>query len=107
MIHILAARYAWIANHLNADAYRQQMERRRSPLKQFNPCPKALHFTAALNQHPLPPSTVVIFAASTTPCTCHSSYSALDLDLLYNDSIRAIPHNFNPDQATEAAYRKD
>lgn len=88
----LASRYAWIANQLNSEAYRQQMKHRRSPLKQFNPCPKALQFTAALNLQPLPPSTVLINTAALTPCSCHPDMGALDLDNLYLNSIEAIPH---------------
>lgn len=89
---ILAARYSWIANELNKKAYFDQMKHRRSPLRQFNPCPKALQFTAALNLQPLPPSIVLINTAALTPCSCHPGMGALDLDNLYSNSIEAIPH---------------
>lgn len=88
----LAARYSWIANQLNREAYRQQMERRRSPLKHFYPCPKALQFTAALNLQPLQPSSVLIYAAALTPCDCHPGSGALELEALYESSIEAIPN---------------
>ena len=95
-MNILAQRYSWMANELNKKAYQDQIKGRRSPLKQFYPCPKALQFTAALNVRPLPPTSVLLHAAALTVCECHPGVGEIDFEALYNQAIDAIPHEVIP-----------
>lgn len=53
-------RYEAVAYWLEREAYRQQMEGRTKPLKQFYPCSKALVFTAAMAARPVPVTSVVV-----------------------------------------------
>lgn len=80
-------RYQDIAHVLEAQAYQQQMKGRKKPLKQFIPCNKALVFTKACGNRPIPVTSIVVRAAAITLCDCHHSLSEQDLwDLLIPDS---------------------
>jgi hypothetical protein len=73
-------RYNRLANTLNKEAYRLQVEKHRGrPLAQFNPCQKALVFTAALSKNPIPVTGQVIPVAAQTICPCHQGLSTNDL----------------------------
>ena len=89
---ILAQRYEYISRHLNLDAYRQQMQGRNKPLKQFLPCSKALVFTGAIGKKEMV-SSVVIQLADRTKCTCHSELTATDLYALYSEAIKEGENN--------------
>ena len=75
-------RYQRIANQLNHDAYLRQMNGRNGkPLTHFIPCPKAVVFTAACGENPIPVTMVVLGQASRVPCECHSGFA---YDELFN-----------------------
>jgi hypothetical protein len=66
-----------ISTRLNQDAYRLQMSGRKTPLKQFNPCPKSLQLLED-RRNGVHFGTSLMLAAM-TPCPCHSGASQDDL----------------------------
>ena len=90
-------RYEYVAHWLQAEAYRQQMEGRTKPLKQFHPCAKGLLFTAAMAKRPIPVTTIVIPEAAITPCNCHNS---LPEQALWNKFFELGIENIEPPART-------
>jgi hypothetical protein len=87
---LLYKRYQFMSNELNKTAYGQQTKNRKTKLKQFIPCNKALLFTRAMGITPIPVSSLVIHNASLEPCNCHNSMGEKELWDLYYQSIDAI-----------------
>ena len=83
-------RYDAMAYRLNHDAYLQQIKGRSKPLTVFNPCRKALCFTAAMGMPNIPVAMVVLQDAERTACTCHPDMHSSDLFNLYGDVIREV-----------------
>ena len=86
--HLLNRRYAFIADVLQKEAYRQQMIGRTKPLKQFDPCAKGLVFTAAISSGMV--SAQAIQKAAYTLCSCHPDLTEDNLWGIYGDAIDAV-----------------
>ena len=86
---VQAERYSWIANELNKAAYSLQMAGRKTPLKHFHPCAKAVLFTAAISTKR--PFYDLLNEAALTPCNCHSDWSAAEIEKLYDLAISLFP----------------
>jgi hypothetical protein len=88
---LLYKRYQYMSNELNKAAYGQQTKNRKTKLKQFVPCNKALLFTRAMGETKIPVSSLVIHDASLEVCNCHNGMGEKELWELYYQSIDAMP----------------
>ena len=77
-------RYEKIAYKLNHDTYLQQVKGRTTALKHFIPCPKALVFTSAMGERPVPVTMIIIPRAALTMCMCHPGVGEKELWELFD-----------------------
>ena len=67
------------AERLQREAYAHQMKKRKTALKQFNPCQKGLVYTREMGEGNPRPQTLVTQEAAITYCACHNGLSENDL----------------------------
>lgn len=91
---VQAERYSWIANTLNMAVYSLQMEGRKTPLKHFHPCAKAVLFTAAIATKR--PFYDLLNEVSLTPCNCHPGFGAVEIEKLYDLAIHLFEQEATP-----------
>lgn len=86
---LLASRFEWVSYQLEREAYSQQIKGRKTGLKHFDPCVKALVFTAAMYTDD--PDILVIQRAALENCQCHRKMGEKELTDLYDKAVELYP----------------